>query len=257
MKMFTPSSGGSRYERLGCLRRFRPRSKYARCRIVMFPCAGAGASSFRALSLALPTALETWVVQLPGREDRLSEALGTSMQMLLPEIAAAVLQLPGDRPLILFGHSMGSLLAYETAHLLWSQRPIYRLIVSGLGAPCVRPSTQRCHHAASNEALLADMARLGGTPHAILSSPVLMKSYLPVLRADYQLLEDYRPLANASLACAIEAYAGDSDPEVSAEALLAWQRHTQQPLKHTWFKGDHFYYQDNLQPLVNALSQHV
>lgn len=255
MKTFIKQRPVAQNQSLGCLRRFRAAGRYTRYTMVMFPCAGAGAGFMRPLSLLLPITIEVWVVQLPGREDRLSEAPWTSMADVFPEIEAAILQLRDDSPLVFFGHSMGSLMAYEMAHLLWSRRPIRRLIVSGHGAPSSPAVGNRCHHTASDAQLISSMEMLGGTPKEILDSSVLMASYLPTLRADYQILDDYQPLSGARLPCAIDAYAGDDDPEVSADGLLAWQQHTEQPLKHVWFKGGHFYFHNNVRPLVNALSQ--
>jgi surfactin synthase thioesterase subunit len=252
MKMFKKKPQTPQYESLGCLRRFRRGSQYARYQMILFPSAGAGAPALSELSLSLPNSIDTWVVQLRGRGDRLSESPLTCMETLVDEIVSSIALLE-KKPIILFGHSMGSLIAYEVACRL-KESTVTKLIVSGHGAPSSPVMGNRCHHTAPDEDFIADMVRIGGTPPEVLSSPELLAVLLPILRADYHLLDNYKPVQNHKLSVDVHACAGESDLIVTPVSLLAWQNHTNASFLYHWFKGGHFYFNNNYQLLISALN---
>src|SRR5712692_2211820 len=94
----------------------RRRARTPRLRFITFPYAGSGASAYRRwlTDLAHEDWLDFVVVQLPGREKRISEPPYTEIGPLLGELEW-VLSALVDLPYVLFGYSMGALLAYELA----------------------------------------------------------------------------------------------------------------------------------------------
>src|SRR5689334_12985964 len=83
-------------------------------RMFCFAHAGGGASLFRAWHEALPETVEVCGVQLPGRESRWKEPAIASADRLLQSLFPA-LRPYLDVPAVLYGHSLGSLLAFEVA----------------------------------------------------------------------------------------------------------------------------------------------
>src|SRR5947209_7015556 len=85
-----------------------------RARLFCFPHAGGGASAFREWQGLARAGVEVCGVQPPGRENRFHEPALTDMAALA-EQAAGALGPWLDVPFALFGHSLGALLAFETA----------------------------------------------------------------------------------------------------------------------------------------------
>src|SRR5689334_14969295 len=83
-----------------------------RLRLVCFPHAGGSASAYRSWAALLPSDVDMLAVQYPGRQDRLAEPCLVAMEQLTDAIVTALAPLC-DRPLALFGHSMGASLAHE------------------------------------------------------------------------------------------------------------------------------------------------
>lgn len=124
---------------------FRPSPKPdATFRLFCFPYAGAGASAYRLWPNHLPTSVELCAVQTPGRESRLRERPFTSFRDLI-EAAVDGLEPSCDRPFAFFGHSMGSLVAFEVARALVARgnTPPVHLFVSGQRAPHLLRTTPR------------------------------------------------------------------------------------------------------------------
>lgn len=210
-------------------------------RLICFPNAGAGASVYRRLARSLPNCIEVLSVQLPGREDRYREPRYQTMEIAATQLAREIARLD-QLPVVLFGHSMGSILAFEVAReLSLYGHPPKTLIVSGHGAPNARGPLNRCRHDVDDAMLIADLQRMGGTPLEILQDTQMMRTLLPIVRADYKILDSYTYRAGEQLNCPIITCAGDQDTEVYPESVRAWGTHTTTIFKEHWFPGGHFY----------------
>jgi len=228
-------------------------------RVVMFTWCGAGASAYRRLAAELGAHLETHAVQLPGREDRFREPHLRRMDTLAGQLADEIAAL-ADRPLLLFGHSMGALVAYEVARRLEQTHGVQprALIASGHGAPdhASAPLSSEARmrwHTADDSALIANIARIGGTPPELLRDGEMLRTLVPTMRADYEILETYEHRAGPALACPIVACAGVADREVSLDGMAGWARFSADPGPLLWFPGDHFYLNTRPAELVRAI----
>src|SRR5262249_29653456 len=95
------------------VRRFHP-APSAGSRLVCLPHAGGSASYFLPISRGLSPQVEVLAVQYPGRQDRRAEPCIEDVGGLADQITAS-LQPWIDRPVALFGHSMGAILGFEVA----------------------------------------------------------------------------------------------------------------------------------------------
>ena len=93
-------------------------------RMFCFPFAGGGATAYHRWSKRVLVGIEVARIQLPGREARLREPLYTRLDSLVDTLAEELIPWV-DGPFVLYGHSMGALLAFELARKL---RKGYRLL---------------------------------------------------------------------------------------------------------------------------------
>lgn len=232
--------------RLGpSLRNWEPRPA-ARLRLVCLPHAGGGAGFYRSWAALLPPDVDLLAVQYAGREDRWSDPMTDRMDALVRTLADDLLP-ELDRPYALFGHSMGSAVAWELAHELRGRgAPLpRRLFASGREAPgTARPGEV---HRQSDDVLCAELERLGGTHRDVLADPDLRAAVLGYIRNDYRLIETYRPepSARARLDCPITVLTGDTDAELalerSADGTGGWAGLTTSRTHVHTFPGGHFY----------------
>lgn len=209
-----------------------------RLRLVCFPHAGGSASFFAAWKERLPADIDLLAMQYPGREDRFNETPLTGMASLA-EGAALALREFADAPLVLFGHSLGAALAYETAlQLEHAGLSPHHLFVSALPAPHLQRGGKL--HRGDEAALLDDIRRQGGASE-LLEDADLRALFLPILRADYQVIETYRRARPVALACPVDVLLGDRDEEASSDEAQGWDLAGRQRATLKRFPGGHFY----------------
>jgi len=216
-------------------RRYRPIPD-PRLRLVCLPHAGGSASAYRSWPALLPTDVEVLAVQYPGRQDRGHEPYPADMHELADAVTAA-LDPYLDRPLALFGHSMGASAAHEVALRLPNQL-VHSLFVSARLPP--RHHRPRDPHQ-DDDALLADVRALDPAGSAVLDDPDLHELLVPPIRADYRIADTYRPSARPVVDVPVVAYVGDRDPSVNRAQMGAWAEITNAGFDLVVFPGGHFY----------------
>ncbi len=161
----------------------------------------------------------------------------------------------GAGPFAFYGHSLGSLIAFELArHCRRHKLPMpVHLIVSGCNAPPLRGKSKRLHELPDDQ-LIEKLRDYNGTPREILDNRDLMRLLLPAVRADFALGADYHYEAEAPLPIPLTALSGKNDKHVEAGDLRAWQKETSVAYREHWFDGDHFFINEARQLVLDCLA---
>ncbi|WP_031074652.1 thioesterase II family protein [Streptomyces sp. NRRL WC-3742] len=237
------------------LRRPQPRPAAA-VRLFCLPHAGGSPGLYRSWAAFLPPDVELLAVRMPGREDRIDEPLPADLPALVAGLASALGPLL-DRPWALFGHSMGAAVGHELAlHMLRrGHRPPVRLFVSAREAP-------QFHHGGTvhlrdDDALCAELARLGGTSAELLALPEVRALVLPAVRGDYRLIETYPARPRGFLPCPVTAFVGTGDEELTTEEAQGWDAWTDGGFDLLAFPGGHFYLSEQPAAVVAAVVERL
>lgn len=179
------------------------------------------------------------------------------MSALVADLASAFHRLI-DKPYILFGHSLGSRVAYEFSKQcprLGLPQPRL-LIASGSPAPHF-PSERTFIHDLPDAKLIDKLREFNGTPEEVLSNHELVQFLIPLLRADFKIADVYRA-APAPLPCPLLVLAGTEDWEVTRDAVEGWRELSQDGCDIHWIPGGHFFVEHNralvLEKVVAALA---
>jgi acyl transferase domain-containing protein/surfactin synthase thioesterase subunit/aryl carrier-like protein len=226
----------------------------ARARAFCFAYAGAGPWVFHGLARALPESIELCMVQLPGRGTRAGEPLASALAGLEGPLSEA-LKPWLDKPFVLFGYSVGGLVAFETARALRRRggRAPEALLIAASRAPHLPDPSPEIRDL--DDGLFArELRRFGGTPEEVLRDPELMAEVLPLLRADFGLIKSYTFQEEPPLDLEIRAFGGTRDEVVRPDELRGWERHARRFELHL-FDEAHFFLKPREVELARAISQ--
>lgn len=203
-------------------------------RVVCLPHAGGSASFFRGWAGRLP-GTEVVAVRYPGRAERIDDSLPDDVVALSGEVAEAVAPL-ADRPLALFGHSMGAAVALETARALEAAGvEVAHLFASGSRDGELPPPEPFDD---DPDAVLARLVELGGTDAELAADPVFAELILPYVLSDGRMFHGYAMAEEPRLRCAVTTIVGDADPDADQRP---WRRLTAGSFREHVVPGDHFY----------------
>ncbi|TQV87406.1 thioesterase II family protein [Aliikangiella coralliicola] len=221
----------------------RPRPN-AKIKLLCFPYAGGNASTYLSWVNYLPDTIDLIAVQPPGRSSRMLEAPYSEMTPLIDDLVIDFSQMI-DRPYLVFGHSLGSKIAFEL--MLRCQAMNIRLpehfIASGSRAAYLSSREDAIYDLPDNE-LVAELKSLNGTPKEILENDELMELCLPLLRADFKIADTYcasRKILNTK----ITVLGGSEDHLITLSDLQCWENLFTHSANVYMISGDHFFIESN------------
>ncbi|MFJ5984620.1 thioesterase II family protein [Lentzea sp. NPDC092896] len=224
----------------------RPRPEAA-LRVVCVPYAGGGASAFWDWPDLLGDAVELWSAVLPGRERRFGEPAVTDAALIAAPLAEAIRR-EIRTPLVLFGHSMGGLLAFDVARRLGDR--VEHLFVSAAKAPHLAFGGEP--HLLDDDGLLDWMTTLGGVPADLLAHEEMLGLLLPTLRADLTVCAGFHGVRDV-IDVPVTAFAATDDPLATVADVAAWQHHTVAGFDLVVRPGGHFYLKDDPAAVTSVL----
>ncbi|HWU88426.1 MAG TPA: alpha/beta fold hydrolase [Kofleriaceae bacterium] len=229
-----------------------------RLRLICVPYAGGSASLYRPWRALVAHAIDVCAVELPGRGVRSGEPPVSDMTSLCDGLAAAIEPLLDGVPLAVFGHSMGARIAFELAHRFDGR--VAHLFASGSPAPGDRSrygasGDRRPTSQLSDDDFKQRLRELGGTPPEVLADAGLMARVLPVVRADFTLIERYQVAPQTRVSCPITVFAGVDDPGTSPATAAAWELRTTAACRLVELDAGHFFLDSHRAELFRELGR--
>lgn len=235
----------------------RPRANpLASLRLLCFPYAGGGTSVYHDWTEGLPNNVEVISVLLPGRGPRLKEKPLISIMGIVDALLEQI-QTLDSKPIALFGHSYGGLLAFELARALEkvNHPPIFTALSACRAAHLPNPKSPI--HDLPPEDFIRELKALEGTPPEIIAHHDLLHAALPSLRADFEALETYAYSEGAKLASPLYVFGGLQDSIVSRPELETWEQLTTGYFKLQMLVDRHHYLESSRGALLRMISEIV
>lgn len=238
--------------------------------LVCFPPAGASASFYKKWVPHFCASVDVAAIQLPGRSNRYSESLVTSMDYVINRIVSELAE-RCEQDSVFFGHSMGGLMAYLTAKRMSLDgfKVPSQLYISSSEAPKTlkykklwkftnRGEYERiCNaypeimndlknriylHALHDYDFLIYLKATGVLSEEMASNSDFMSVALPIIRADFRMLENavYRESTN-KLNIPMFVMSGDNENTAFKEDIKNWASKTSAVCAFKTFPGDHSY----------------
>jgi medium-chain acyl-[acyl-carrier-protein] hydrolase len=162
-----------------------------------------------------------------------------------------------DQPFALFGHSLGAAVAYEIAcRMEDAGRSPTHLFVAGRRAPHAKAGAPPIANLPDVALLCEVQKRYGPIPPTVLAEPDLIAMFLPTLRADLQVNEDYRGAAYP-LSCPVSVFGGSEDATTTTDELDQWAACTRTNFERHLLPGKHFFINDARTRLLSLIEQRL
>lgn len=235
---------------------FRTPSRERALRLFCFHGAGGAAQTFRLWSRGMPSWVEVCPVQLPGRLTRMAEPPHRQFKPLITALVAALEPELEGVPFAFFGHSLGTLLAFEVARELRRRGralPVH-VFAGARVAPHVTFEQLDVKRLSDDELVRVVQERYQSIPPEILREPDLLTLVLKPLRADLEVHEDYVHATEEPLSTPLTALGGVDDRLVTRAGLEAWREHTKGTFAMHVLPGGHYFHQQSEEAVLRILT---
>lgn len=205
--------------------------------IICFPYLGGYANSYLDLANALDEEFEVWSLNPPGHGLSTSETvqdIGILLDMYYKELQAII------KPHCVFlGHSMGGIIAYFLAQRLLNSGDYtvdsLRLVLSACNTPCEFKGTN--YFNLSNDKLIDHLISYDGIPEELIHERSLLEYFLPVIRADFRVLETSSNLDFKPLDIPVTFFWGENDKVVPMDSVILWMKYFSNEIKVISIEG--------------------
>lgn len=226
-------------------------------KLFCFPFAGGSAAVFNRWRTLLDKSVEFIPVELAGRGRRIREPMYNSIEEAVDDVFKIISPQIENTPFSFYGHSMGSVIAFELSYRLRENNlsePVH-LFFSGRGAPHMPDDHKKKYHLMAEDEFKEEMIKLGGTAKEFFEHPELLEVFLPLLRNDLKVNESYvyreKP---GKLPCSITILNGEKDEDVTMDEVNEWKIHTGHTCTIHNFPGDHFFINEEPDKIVDIIN---
>ena len=162
-----------------------------------------------------------------------------------------------EEKLYFFGHCMGAAVAYETAKRLAVNHgiSIQGLFISAFTSPDV-PIEDGISHL-DDTAFAKEIRSHGTFPDEFFVNPAILKLFLPRIRADYRLIEEYQDQEGYVLDCPFAGFFGREDESVTEDGIRNWSSYTSCGFRKYYFPGNHYFYYDHQEEIIETIRERI
>lgn len=201
--------------------------------------AGGNAYSYQFMRKYLEEKFEFIPLELSGRGRRMSDELFSSRKEAVIDYFHQIRERRNSAQYVIYGHSMGASLSVEVSALLSQVNDApQRLFVTGNAGPRVPRKEKR--YLLPKEAFIDKLQELGGIPEEVLNNRELLDFFLPVIRADFEIIEADEPLGN-SIKIGIPIVAMMGNLEKDSTKIEKWKDVSSKEVITEIFPGNHFF----------------
>jgi surfactin synthase thioesterase subunit len=223
-------------------------------KLFCLPFAGGSKRAYSNWSKYVNRSLDIEAIEIKGRGERLGQGFYQDMTEAVDDIYSLIKDKVNEDRYALYGHSMGTLLAYELYYKIIAegQQKPQHIFFSGRQSPIVKDNMY-VRSSMSDDEFIAKIIALGGIPEEISQTKELMRFYLPIFKNDIRIMENYEFRERMEkLNCKITVLNGIED-KIDVIQEIAWGDLCEQKSKSYYFSGSHFFINDHVEKIINII----
>ncbi len=229
----------------------------SRIKLFCIPYAGGSAMVYSKWKKSLAEFIELRELELPGRGRRFSDPYCNSVEEVVEDILSRIKdELVDGSKFAFFGHSMGTLIVYElTSRIkeLYNNSPVH-VFFSGRNSPDKKVESKVVHTLHDDE-FKYELNKFGGIPQKVFENSELAKVFIPILRADYKLIDtyNYNKVKN-KLDSNITILYGTDDSYIKYD-IESWKEFTTKQCEIIPYQGGHFFISDYMKEVIEVINE--
>lgn len=228
---------------------------FPKTKLFCLPHAGGLSTVYHSWKEYVSDDIEVVPIELAGRGKRINTPLYESMEEAIADLYHLMKPHLDGSPFALFGHSLGTLLAYELIQKIYTSngiKPVHAFFSGRM--PVHIASTKRVHELPVEE-LKKYIIKLGGIPPELLEYNEIFDIFLPIIKSDFKLVETYENKnAQIPFPFDISILFGYDDKLVNQNRLKEWTNYTNKKCDFYGFQGGHFFINDFTSDVVKVIN---
>lgn len=229
----------------------------SKIKLFCLPYAGSSAMVYYQWNKYMDKHIDLHPVELVGRGSRIDVPFYDSISDAVEDVCCSIKKYIDDTPYAIFGHSMGSWIAFELYHeitKLGLRKPEH-IFFSGNRAPHLNNKRNKMIHNLPENEFKDEILKLGGTPREIFEDNTLASIFIPVIRADYKITENYSYTARKNkLECGVTILCGRDD-KITQDGINGWKEHVINECEIAYFSGGHFFIHHKVESITDHINQ--
>ncbi|AVK97691.1 thioesterase [Lysinibacillus sphaericus] len=223
--------------------------------LICLPFAGGSAAVYRDWVDFVAPYINVIPLEYAGRGKRFIEPLYENFESCIEDLYNIVIKhIENNENFALFGHSMGAHIAYELTLKLKTDNVIPKHLFISSRVP---PHLSHINYSSlTKEQFLLKLEKMGGTQKEFFKNKELIDIYLPIIRNDFRILEEYlitnHTVRSDGVMCNTSGFFGKE--ENIFEEMQEWKQYIDKEYNVFKMQGNHFYLNIDKENLINLIN---
>ncbi|MDP4146584.1 MAG: thioesterase domain-containing protein [Bacillota bacterium] len=228
-------------------------------KLFCIPYAGGSGNVYLPWKSLLSGSIELCPIELAGRGRRFNSDFYQTLEEAVEDISDVILSEVEECEYAIFGHSMGALLAYEVYYSLIKKglKKPKHIFFSGRKAPQIENDKIK-RYKLPDEEFIKVVYKYGGNTKEVFQNKELMDLFIPILRSDFRIVEDYEfKEKNEKIQTNMTTFYGSNDEGASYSKIMPWKVHAEKNFNVIEFNGGHFFVNEFAEEVVHVINKEL
>lgn len=226
-------------------------------KLFCIPYAGGSSSVFYKWKNYVDKRIDLYPVELAGRGTRINEPLPASLHDIVDDIYHSIKHHIEEGSYGIFGHSMGSLVAYELCKRIRKEKN--RQCSHAFFSACSAPHVERDRniHKLDDAEFIDYIINVGGISEGFLENKELCDLFFPIIRADFKIVGLYEFVEEDSLSGTDVTVFYSKKDILDEKDIFEWQSCVANTVKFVEIDGGHFFINNNANSVVSVINNTI
>lgn len=224
-------------------------------KLFCLPHAGGSAMLYKKWEKYLVDFIELCPLELPGRGKKIAMLNFTDMNDCVEYLFKIIEKQIDKSEYAFFGHSMGTIIVYELMKKIYEtkyKKPRH-IFMSGRFPPNKKISSKI--HMLDDYMFKKEIIKMGGIPKEIIQNEECFDIFIPTLKADFKMVENYKFSAMQKWNTDLSVFFGKRDSAFNKYNIEEWEKYTNKKCDFYEFDGGHMFVFENADKVVQKINE--